>query len=173
VSGTGLFSQLPVNKLPFNEYYSVTRYRQKIIVFFTVVILGCGAFVALANDPNFVTNSDEDTSDMLGGNQELFFKMMLSVLLVITLGAVAIYASKRLLPRITNLPGKQIRVLETHYLGPKKAIHLIEIDNHRLLIGSTNENIALLADLACALIDHPAQEEFSTVESQMDNPVRI
>ncbi len=148
-------------------------HRQKIIAFFTVVILGCGAFVALANDPNFVTNSNEGTSDMLGGNQELFFKMMLSVLLVITLGAVAIYVSRRLLPRITNLPGKRICVLETHYIGPKKAIHLIEIDNHRLLIGSANENITLLADLACALTDHPAQEEPSTVESQMDNPVRI
>lgn len=173
MGGTGLFNQLPVNKLPFNEYYSVIGHRQKIIAFFTVVILGCGAFVALANDPNFVTNSNEGTSDMLGGNQELFFKMMLSVLLVITLGAVAIYVSRRLLPRITNLPGKRICVLETHYIGPKKAIHLIEIDNHRLLIGSANENITLLADLACALTDHPAQEEPSTVESQMDNPVRI
>lgn len=168
VSSTKLF-----NQLPFDECYRVAGHRQKIIAFFTGIILGSGALVALANDPNFATNSSESTSDMLGGNQELFFKMMLSVLLVIALGAIAIYASKRLLPRITNLPGKRIHVLETRYLGPKKAIHLIEIYNHRLLIGSTNESVTLLADLACALTDHPSQEELSTVEPQMDNPMRI
>jgi len=31
------------------------------------------------------------------------------------------------LPRITNSPGKQIRILETAHLGPRKAVHLIEI----------------------------------------------
>ena len=125
------------------------------------------------DDPNFSTDSNKSTSKLFGGGRELFFKMMLSILLVIALGAVAIYVSRKVLPRFTNLPGKQIHILETHYLGPKKAVHLIEVDNQRLLIGSTNENITLLAELTCALTEHPMQRDFGTVEPPMDNPVRI
>jgi len=81
------------------------------------------------------------------GNQKLFFKMMLSVLFLVALSAAAIYVSKRFLPKITNLQGKKIRIAETVHLGPRKAVHLLEIGNRRLLIGSTNENITRLADL--------------------------
>jgi flagellar biogenesis protein FliO len=55
--------------------------------------------------------------------------------------------SKKVLPRITNLPGKEIRILETAHLGPRKAVHLVKIGNQRLLIGSTYESISMLADV--------------------------
>ncbi len=106
-----------------------------------------------ANDPNFHGRP----SDSVGG-RELFFKMMLSVLLVIALGVAAIYVSKKLLPKITNLPGKEIRIVETVHLGPRKAVHLLEIGNQRLLIGSTNENVTKLADVTSTLTDLTAQE---------------
>jgi flagellar biosynthetic protein FliO len=73
--------------------------------------------------------------------------MMFSVVLVVVLGAAALYMSKKVLPRITNLPGKEIRILETAHLGPRKAVHLVKIGNQRLLIGSTNESISMLADV--------------------------
>jgi flagellar protein FliO/FliZ len=85
------------------------------------------------------------------GRGELFLKMMFSVLLVVLLGAGAVYMSKKVLPRISNLPGKEIRVLETAYLGPRKAVHLIRIGNQRILIGSTNESITMLADVTDAI----------------------
>jgi flagellar protein FliO/FliZ len=81
------------------------------------------------------------------GRGELFLKMMFSVVLVLVLGAAAVYMSKKVLPRITNLPGKEIRILETAHLGPRKAVHLLRIGNQRLLIGSTNESITMLADV--------------------------
>ena len=89
---------------------------------------------------------------------ELFFKMMLSVLLVAALGAAAIYVSRKLLPRLTNLPGKQIHILETAHLGPRKAVHLIKIGEQQLLIGSTNERITTLAHVADALTELSTQE---------------
>jgi len=73
--------------------------------------------------------------------------MMLSVLLVVGLGAAAIYASRKLVGRITNPPGKRIKVVETAYLGPRKAVHLLRIGDRWILIGSTNENITKLAEL--------------------------
>lgn len=84
-------------------------------------------------------------------NSSLFFKMIFSVVLVLVLGAAAVYMSKKVLPRITNLPGKEIRILETAYLGPRKAVHLVRIGNQRLLIGSTNEGVTILADVTDGL----------------------
>ncbi len=77
----------------------------------------------------------------------MFFKMILMVLLVVVLGAAAIYLSKKLMPRFSRLPGKRIQICETVHLGPRKTLHLIKIGNQTLLIGSTNENITKLADL--------------------------
>jgi len=103
------------------------------------------------NDPNFSFSSAKSL-----GTREMFFKMMLSVLLVVALGAAAIYISKKFLPKITNLPGKKIQVIETTHIGPRKMVHLLKIGNQRLLIGSTNENITKLADVTDALSETEA-----------------
>jgi len=112
-----------------------------------------------ANDPNFAGRQDSNFS-----SREMFFKLMISVLLVGGLGAAAIYTSRKLLPRITNLPGKKIRIIETVHLGPRKAIHLVEIGNQRILVGSTNENIRKLADVADAFVDLSAKTLGDDVE---------
>ena len=78
--------------------------------------------------------------------------MMVSVVLVVVLGAVAIYASKRLVGKIANLPGKKIKIVETAHLGPRKAVHLLRIGDRCLLIGSTNDNITKLADLTTEIV---------------------
>lgn len=104
------------------------------------------------NDPNF--------SGRLGYNPEggIYYRMMLAVLIVVVLGAAAIYVSKKLLPRITNLPGKEIRVVETVYLGPRKAVHVLEVGSRRFLIGSTSENVTKLADITSDLADFSARD---------------
>jgi len=106
-----------------------------------------------ASDPNLPARADEGF-----GGRELFFKTMFMVVLVAVLGAAAIYVSKKLLPRITNLPGKEIRVVETVHLGPRKTVHLLRIGHQWLLIGSTNEEIRKLADVTDALADLSEQE---------------
>jgi flagellar biogenesis protein FliO len=78
------------------------------------------------------------------GNGELFFKMMLSIGLVLGLGGAGLYLSKRLLPRVTQRDGKEIHILETAYLGPRKALHLVEVGGQRLLIASTSDRVAML-----------------------------
>ena len=104
------------------------------------------------NDPNF--------SGKLGYNPGggIYYRMMLAVLIVVVLGAAAIYVSKKLLPRITNLPGKEIRVVETVYLGPRKAVHVLEVGSRRFLIGSTSENVTKLADITSDLADFCARD---------------
>jgi flagellar biosynthetic protein FliO len=106
-----------------------------------------------AGDPNFPAGADSGL-----GSQELFYKTMFMVVLVAVLGVAAVYASKKLLPRIANLPGKEIRIVETVHLGPRKTLHLLRIGNQWLLIGSTNENITKLADVTDALADLSTQD---------------
>lgn len=106
-----------------------------------------------ANDPNFFRGSDFNS-----GGAGFSIRAVLAVLFVLALFIAAIYVSKKLLPRIANLPGKEIRIVETVHLGPRKAVHLLEIGNRRFLIGSTNENITKLADLAGDLTDLSAKE---------------
>ena len=149
------------------------RYRKKIVVFLITVTLGSGVLLVCSaqsptdgrelvsaeavaglensksqsdslfeNDSNISTRKSDRPS-----SRELFFKMMVSVLFLIALSAAAIYVSKRFLPKITNLSGKEIRITETVHLGPRKAVHLLEVGERRFLIGSTNENITRLADL--------------------------
>ena len=97
---------------------------------------------------------DSDSSFLPDSNSsELFYRTMLAVIIVIVLGISAIYATKKLLPKIVNTSGKEIHIVETVHLGPRKSVHLIEIGKQRFLIGSTNENINKLADLTKSSID--------------------
>jgi flagellar biosynthetic protein FliO len=97
------------------------------------------------------------------GTRELFIKMMVSVVLVVVLGAGAIYGSKRLAGKFANLPGKRIKIVETAHLGPRKAVHLLRIGDRCLLIGSTNDNISKLADLTTEIL---MQEKVSTTYAE-------
>jgi flagellar biogenesis protein FliO len=157
---------------------SMTGYRRRTITFAALLALG-GAVVLIdrthpaaqpinqqsprldtsvapANKNSFSEQFTENLS-----NQELFFKMTISVILVIALGGAAFYLSKRFLPRITNLPGREIHVLETAYLGSRKAVHLVEVGKQRFLIGSTSETITTLADVTDTAIHGCANEGMS------------
>ena len=165
-------------------FFDMVRCRKKNVVLLIVVILGCGVILVCSaqsaadaekhasdrggtelensqsksnslfdNDSNFLKNTNNGY-----GTRELFFKFMVSVLFLVALGAGGIYISKRFLPKITNLSGKEIRIAETVHLGPRKAVHLLEIGERRFLIGSTNENITILADLTSTLTELSVRE---------------
>ena len=154
---------------------SVTGYRKKSVTFLIMALI-VGALLIVCLDQSKaeeqkITNSKSKTGFLLSGdpnftagannglgNQELFFKTMFMVVLVAVLGVAAVYASKKLLPKITNLPGKEIHIEETVHLGPRKTVHLLRIGGQRLLIGSTNENITKLADVTDALTDVHTKE---------------
>ena len=135
-------------------------YKEKIAVFLVVVALSSSVLVAAARgtrDEGRGTKDEERVSSIQyqgssseypeSSTRELFFKMMFAVLLVVVLGVAAVYVSKKFLPKITNLSGKKIRVVETVHLGPRKTVHLLKIENRHLLIGSTTESITLLAEI--------------------------
>lgn len=153
----------------------MAQYKKKIVVILIVAALSsCMLVVRRAqlavaepakvlsdNTSPLFTNNNSNLPIRSADNlstKELFFKMMLSVLLVVILGVTAIYISKRFLPRITNLSGKEVHIVETVHLGPRRAVHLLKIGNRQLLIGSTNESITKLADVTDAWMDLSSQE---------------
>jgi flagellar biosynthetic protein FliO len=106
-----------------------------------------------ANDQDFFGKSEYNPVA-----KEFSIRAIIAILFVLALFIVTIYVSKKLLPKISNLQGKEIRIVETIHLGPRRAVHLLEVENRRFLIGSTNENITRLADLSGNLKDLSSNE---------------
>jgi len=147
--------------------FSVAEYKKKIIVSVTAAALYAAVPIfffcranqaeaaeppagntspAPANTPNFYVTQPDNLS-----GRELFYKMMVSVILIVILGGAAMYVSKKFLPRIVSQSGKNIHILETTYIGPRKTVHLLKVGEKKLLIGSTSDSIAILADVTDAL----------------------
>lgn len=96
----------------------------------------------LARDPNFAFGADRQFNT--GG---LYWRMMLAVLLVLALGTAAYYVSKKLGGKIIKLPNRQIKLVETLYLGSRKTLHLIRVGDKSILIGTTPTTITRIAEL--------------------------
>jgi len=158
----------------------VDKHNKKILTLFVALVVGGGlaALAARSADSNEVSTTTSETptsflndpnlgqESSLGlDNGQLFLKMMGSVVLVVVLAVAALYLSKKVLPKVTHAASKEIRVVETTYLGPRKALHLVEVGNQRLLIGSTNESIATLAHVGEAWLDLSKQEVDQAVSS--------
>ena len=73
--------------------------------------------------------------------------------LVIVLMAAAFFAARKFAPRYFNKPAseKSVKLIETLSMGDKRSIVLIEVANNRFLVGSTPQQINLLAALPEAL----------------------
>jgi flagellar biosynthetic protein FliO len=170
----------------FDVFLSVAGFKKKTLVFSITVLFGAGVLVVFSaqtttnsmeaektrpdsnqpqegseskntplftNDPNFF--GGPDYKPVIG---EFSIRAILAVFFVLALFITAIYVSRKLLPKITNLPGREIRIIETVHIGPRKAVHVLEVDNRRFLIGSTNENVTKLADLGGDLTDLSAKQ---------------
>jgi len=140
----------------------VVHYKNKIVLILLLYAFASPAVTFCApNAPNLPDNSTAQNSKSLFTNDanfpfkkptsfennELLNKFIFSILLVIALGAIAFYLSKKFGSKITKLSGKKIKIIETIYLGQRKTLHLVKIKNREILIGSTNENISMLADV--------------------------
>lgn len=85
--------------------------------------------------------------------------LMISIVVLIVIGTLAIYASKKWLPKICLAKGKHISVLENVQLAPHRAIHLVQVGSQRFLVGSSNESVRMLADVTLALTDEVSEKD--------------
>jgi len=88
-----------------------------------------------------------------GSTAGMTWTLLASLLVVLVLGLLVYGVVKRLLPKLGVKVGRRVRVLETSYLGPRKAIHLLQVGSQRFLIGSTRERITMLSEVTLAFLD--------------------
>jgi len=94
------------------------------------------------SDPNsnFLPNPSGVTRDVV-------LKTLGALVMVVTLGVGALMLFKRVFPQISGAGSRSIKIQETALLGPRKYLHVVEVSNQRLLLGSTNDRITMLAHL--------------------------
>jgi len=82
-------------------------------------------------------------------------RTLAAVMVVLFIGGVAILVIKKVLPRLAVSPGslgkRQVKVLETTYIGPRKALHLVQVGQKKFLLSAAAEHVTLLADVTAAL----------------------
>jgi hypothetical protein len=83
--------------------------------------------------------------------------MLAAVIVILVLGGLGLFLVKRVLPRIGRPTGKNVSILESVYLGPRKAVHLLQADGRRFLVGCSRDEISMLAELTREF-DQPEHE---------------
>lgn len=146
---------------------------KRTAVFAIALICTCAAIVCAADavvdsEPAPLFNTDSPTDKPFNpetgsdGFGSALYRMIIAVAMVILLGMAAIYASKKVMPRFSVAQGKKIKVIETIHLGSRKTIHLLEVENQQILIGSTPDRITKLADIFSEKgfpLNQPSQRE--------------
>ena len=90
---------------------------------------------------------DPNASSGGGSGLEQLFKVVTGLMVVLALALLLAYGGKRWLPALSQSTGKEIQVVETIGLGPRKALHLVRVGSQQLLIGSTADRIVALTDI--------------------------
>jgi len=93
--------------------------------------------------------SDLGLKDQSAGR--LLGQSLAAVAVILVLGGVGLVVVKRLMPRLAAARGKRVLLLETFHLGPQRALHVVQVGNRSLLVGSSREGLNLLADVTEAL----------------------
>ena len=84
------------------------------------------------------------------GAARLPYQMLAYTLIILLLGGVGLFLVRKVLPRIASRAGKSVSVIETVYLGPKKALHLLQVGTQRFLVAGTRDQVALLGEVTTA-----------------------
>lgn len=95
--------------------------------------------------------------------------LLASLLVVLGLGVLVYLVVKRLLPKLGVKVGRRVRVLETSYLGPRKAVHLLQVGSQRFLIGSTRETITMLSEVTLAFLEDDESRDTPKETGQRDD----
>jgi flagellar biosynthetic protein FliO len=101
--------------------------------------------------------SSPEGNKLVGQNvldtSEALRKLVTSTLVIIVLGGAAIYLAKRVMPKVNSAMGREIKVIESMRLGPKKQVYVIKVGSRKFLIGGGGESITYLADVTESLAE--------------------
>ena len=95
-----------------------------------------------------IDETDPESEDLRGHLARQLFTM---VAFVAVIGIGAWFFCKKMARNWTGGKGKNINVTETVSLGPRKLVHIVQVGSKQFLIGSTSDNIRLLAEVTDCL----------------------
>lgn len=103
-----------------------------------------------------------------GAEGSSFFRILLSLSVLGVVGTGAyIFLRKYSVPKALKHQ-TQIKVLQQHYLGPKKSLAIVRVAGESILIGVTDHNISMIKSLSL-LDDEVPEETPMNFESTMEN----
>lgn len=75
-------------------------------------------------------------------------KALGALLIVLLLIILVAWAARRYLPFLsqTAVRGEGIRIVSFRMLGPKRSVHLLEVEGSKILVGSSENGITLLKE---------------------------
>ena len=134
------------------KWFETASQKQKL----TAILLG---FSLLSTIVLFAMNGSSKTAaDPLGSTPYYFvgvFVKLVGVLLLIV--ASAIIFRRWFQPGFNGKATRQLHLVETVRLSPKQALHLVSIGDQQLLIGATDQNVSLIAQVEQGLTDPQAE----------------
>lgn len=120
-----------------------SRIVQTVIIIAVCVLLIVGIWVSSFT---YTEKSSSELVDSTGWMISVFLKLLLVIMLIIGAAIVA----KRWMSGAVQGKTRQMQVIETLPLNPKRALHIIKVGNQTLLIGATDQNITLISELDLA-----------------------
>lgn len=81
---------------------------------------------------------------------KILFQMLAYVLVILVLGGVGLYVVRKVMPKIASASGKNMSLLETTYLGPRKMVQLVQVGRRRFLVASSREHVTPPVDVTDA-----------------------
>lgn len=81
-------------------------------------------------------------------------QMAASILILIVLGAAALMVTRKVLPRLRPPAGRSVRVIETTYVAPRQALHLVEVAGRRYLLAGNKEGLSMLTEVGGSFEQH-------------------
>ncbi len=123
------------------------------------------AFSLLATGAFFVLSGSSGTSNSPLGSTPFYFLgvfiKLVGVLLLIVASAIIFRRYSNFSP--TGSRVRHLHLLETVRLSPKQSLHLVAIGNQHILIGATDQTIALITPVE-------SSPDFSPIESSKPQP---
>lgn len=124
----------------WNWFRNQARWLQVTVIIGLSVLLVVGIWVSSFS---YEGKSAAETVDSTGWMISVFLKMLLVIMLIIGAAIVA----KRWMTVGSTGKVRQMQVLETLNLNPKRALHIVQVGGQTLLIGATDQSITLISEL--------------------------
>lgn len=150
-----MFVLLPVKAQEKSETQTTINVEDKAITTAQAGAPAKEAEIALHLDKTTQQNTQSDTGS----------KLIIGMMMILVLGAGAFVLIKKMAIPKQAQTQMQIKVLNQHFLGPKKSLAIVRVAGESILIGVTDQNINMIKSLS--LLDEDVPEATPTAFDQV------